>query len=143
MSKNPYTAGGLGYTAVPNVAFVWRQRLGIEHFDLLVGVLGVAGFNQPVTYREIAERVGMGERSVKRLMPDLLATGLVERDERRTASGRPSGATYAADGLRQVHELAAANKVAGKDLDHGLDGLLVELRTSASLAAASRSHSLS
>jgi predicted transcriptional regulator len=93
-----------GYTAIPSILIRAQARLGINstQFNILIQLLE---YWQDLTRKpfprkkEIAERIGINEKTVQTNIAALEKAGLLHREGRRTAAGDWNSNIYHLDGL--------------------------------------------
>jgi hypothetical protein len=101
----------VGFCILPSLLFRAQHRLGLKSTHLAV-ILQLADFwwyddKLPFPKKQtIAERVGLKEKQVQRLIRDLQQRGYVKRIERKTPHGQTSN-SYDLSGLvKKLRELA-------------------------------------
>lgn len=93
-----------GWTALPNVVLEQQATLGLSPMDLNI-IMQIAkhwwqhGSEPYPSIGSIAEAIGVTPRSVTRHISKLVASGLLERNERRQPQGGQQSNSYTFKGL--------------------------------------------
>jgi hypothetical protein len=101
----------LGFCILPSLLFRAQHRLGLKSTHLAV-ILQLAEFwwhddNLPFPKKQtIAERVGLKEKQVQRLIRDLEQRGYIARIERKTPHGQASNFYNLSGLVKKLKELA-------------------------------------
>ena len=93
-----------GYTAVPNILVRAQSRIGISttQFNIVVQLLSywIDPDRPPFPgKKELANRMGINPVTLRKNIAALEQTGLIEREQRKTAAGDYGSNTYKLDGL--------------------------------------------
>ena len=97
---------GHGYAGIPSVLIQGQRRLGINttQFNIIVQLLDY--WREPSrkpfpTKRDLAQRIGVTEKTIQNNIRDLETAGLIRREQRKTAAGDWNSNLYHLDGLVQ------------------------------------------
>ena len=92
------------YTGIPSILIQGQQRLGVNALQMNILIQLLDYWREPErkpfpTKKQIAERIGVTEKTIQNNVRLLEEAGLVRREMRRTASGDWNSNVYHLDGL--------------------------------------------
>ena len=95
---------GHGYTGVPSILIQAQNRLGVSALQMNIIVQLLDYWRDPdrrpfPTKKELANRIGVTNKTIQNNVRALEKAGLVQREMRRTASGDWNSNIYHLDGL--------------------------------------------
>ena len=93
-----------GYAAIPAIMVRAQHRLGVTPTQFCILVQLIEHWRTPdrppfPTKQQLADRIGVGQATIKHNMAQLEKAGLVRREQRKTSSGDWAANTYILDGL--------------------------------------------
>jgi predicted transcriptional regulator len=93
-----------GYAGIPSILIQAQQRLGINSMQMNIIVQLLDYFFEPSrkpfpTKRELANRIGVTEKTIQINIRALEKAGLIQREMRKTAAGDWNSNIYHLDGL--------------------------------------------
>lgn len=93
-----------GYAGIPSLLIQAQRRLGINPLQMNVLIQLLDYWHEPSrkpfpTKKELANRIGVTDKTIQNTMRDLEKAGLIRREMRRTAAGDWNSNIYHLDGL--------------------------------------------
>ena len=97
---------GHGYTGIPSILIQGQRRLGITPTQMNIIIQLLDYWREPSrkpfpTKADLAERLGVTDKTIQNNIRELEKAGLVQREQRRTAAGDWNSNIYHLDGLVQ------------------------------------------
>lgn len=95
-----------GYTGVPSILIQAQHRLGLSPLQMNIIIQLLDYWRDPnrhpfPTKKELANRIGVTDKTIQNNIRQLEKVGLIEREMRRTAAGDWNSNIYRLDGLVQ------------------------------------------
>lgn len=97
---------GHGYTGIPSILIQGQRRLGITPTQMNIIIQLLDYWREPSrkpfpTKKELADRLGLTDKTIQNNIRALEKAGLIRREQRRTAAGDWNSNIYHLDGLVQ------------------------------------------
>jgi predicted transcriptional regulator len=95
---------GHGYAGIPSILLKAQRRIGISPLQMNIVIQLLDYWHEPTrrpfpTKRDLANRIGVAEKTIQNNVRELEKAGLISRESRKTAAGDYASNIYHLDGL--------------------------------------------